>query len=109
MKESKYPEIIHCRHAVSSTGDVGGYMGLLLGASIISLVELLDYIMMGFWHQPTRNTKKHKGERDHVTNKDKERRINGDFDQPIDEPGFTDESKRPEEVLEKQDMMIAIA
>jgi uncharacterized membrane protein len=28
-------------------GDVGGYMGLLLGASIMSVVEIVDYLVLG--------------------------------------------------------------
>ena len=33
------------------TGDVGGYMGLLLGASIMSLVEIIDYIFLAIMHK----------------------------------------------------------
>ena len=30
---------------VTFTGDLGGYMGLLLGASVISLLEVIDFIV----------------------------------------------------------------
>ena len=29
-------------------GDVGGYMGLLLGASVVTVFELLDVLIYGF-------------------------------------------------------------
>ena len=39
-------------------------MGLLLGASIISMVEIIDYILMGILSASSRNTKKKKPDED---------------------------------------------
>ena len=41
------------KHLILNTGDIGGYMGLLLGASIISLVEIIDYILLGIVQHQT--------------------------------------------------------
>ena len=42
--------------SVFIAGDVGGYMGLLVGAGVLSIVEFLDvfinYIASKFWKDP---------------------------------------------------------
>ena len=35
------------------TGDVGGYMGLLLGASVVTVFELLDFIIYNLFKKAT--------------------------------------------------------
>jgi hypothetical protein len=45
---------LELRLKLNSAGDVGGFLGLLLGASIISLVEIIDYIILGMLHNRKR-------------------------------------------------------
>lgn len=36
---------ISLTHVVCNLGDIGGYMALLLGGSLISIIELVDWIL----------------------------------------------------------------
>ena len=38
-----------------AVGDLGGYMGLLLGASVVTLFELLDFIMYSILKKVSKN------------------------------------------------------
>ena len=47
-KELSFEEVVQNKAFVlgSLMGEVGGFMGLLLGASIITLIELIDFLFM---------------------------------------------------------------
>jgi uncharacterized membrane protein len=50
-----------------STGEVGGYMGLLIGASIITLVELIDLVIYNLIVTHRAKKKEERQEKGHTT------------------------------------------
>ena len=56
----RYEEIIQNKafEFLSLIGEIGGFLGLLLGASIITVCEMVDFIFLIFmtkWHQTSVN------------------------------------------------------